>query len=425
MVERTDIARGEMLVLAALTYRGFADLLKGDLHEALIGRQISAGLQDLAPVRDRWDMVWGPATTMAGVGFDSSAMYVAHSRRVPGRYVVAVRGTNPVSLSDWLLGDLVVNPTVAWPFGNDDAALSSSTAFGLRTLLGLRSAPATIQTQIGASISSVLDQVTGAARRTGLDLRQAVSGRIPVEVLAHSLLRQAFVPVENVLATALSELAAAQNLQGVERRLSGPSRVQSSELRPAIRPAPARKASRTLVEFLADQARARPVEVIVTGHSKGGALAPALALWLKDTQSGDEGWDPSGQSEIGCVTFAAPTPGNEAFARRIDSGLGGRHQRIANNNDVVTHAWSADRLLEIPSLFGQRSRPFTTLIDVVVRDTEHLGYQHASEGVLTFAGTPVDTRSFAQELIHQHLDAYLDRFGLSNDGISALTFFLG
>src|SRR5204862_315765 len=136
------------------------------------------------------------------------------------------------------------------------------------------------------------------------------------------------------------------------------------------------------VEFLADQARIRAVEVIVTGHSKGGALAPALALLLKDTQGDDDGWDPSAQSAVGCVTFAGPTPGNAAFARRIDSGLGGRHERIANTNDVVTHAWAADELLEIPALFGQRSQPFTTLIAVVARDTKDLHYQHASEGVL-------------------------------------------
>jgi hypothetical protein len=425
MIERTDRARGEMLVLAALTYRGFSDLLRGEPHEGLLRRQISAGLQELGPVRDRWDMVWGPATTMAGVAFDSSAMYVAESRPVPGRYVVAVRGTNPVSLSDWLLGDFVVNPTVAWPFASDAAAISSSTAFGLRTLLGLESAQTTVSTRIGASIAGVLDEAAGVARLSAAGAREVLASIQPVQALLHSRLREAFVPVESVLATALSELAAAQDLQSVERRLSGFSRVGSSELRPAIRRTWSRDGGRTLVEFLAEQARVRPVEVIVTGHSKGGALAPALALWLKDAQNGDEGWDPSGRSEVGCVTFAAPTPGNAAFARRIDAVLGERHQRIVNTNDVVTHAWAADQLLEIPALFGRRSQPFTRLIDVVARDTKDLQYQHASEGVLTFAGAPVDTRSFAQELIHQHLDAYLDRFGLLSEGISALTFFLG
>jgi hypothetical protein len=115
MIEDTDAARAEMLVLAALTYRGFSDLLRGELHEGLVSQRVSEGLTNLPPVRSKWDLVWGPVTKRIGDEFDSSAMYVVRSRTAPGRYVVAVRGTNPMSLTDWLLGDLVVATTVTWP----------------------------------------------------------------------------------------------------------------------------------------------------------------------------------------------------------------------------------------------------------------------------------------------------------------------
>jgi hypothetical protein len=167
--------------------------------------------------------------------------------------------------------------------------------------------------------------------------------------------------------------------------------------------------------------------VIVTGHSKGGALAPALALCLKDTRTArdhDVGWDATGQSEVGCVTFAGPTPGNGAFARRIDGELGSAHQRIANTNDVVTHAWEMRQLEQIAFLFERRSAPLHHLITTIATSTSRFDYQHAT-GVLTFAGTTDVTRSFAAELIHQHLDAYLERFGLRDHGIDALTLFVG
>jgi hypothetical protein len=46
-------------------------------------------------------------------------------------------------------------------------------------------------------------------------------------------------------------------------------------------------------------------------------------------------------------------------------------------------------------------------------------------GVLIFGGETVPARSLGEELIRQHLDAHLDRFGLGVQGIDALTLFVG
>src|SRR5262245_39273921 len=100
-----DPLKRAMLTHAAIIYRGFARPTGGarGLREAmtdLMGR--------LSPVRDQWDIVWGPTT--AGADLDlvaDSAMYVARRRRPPGstdpdQLVVVIRGTNPISLFDWV-----------------------------------------------------------------------------------------------------------------------------------------------------------------------------------------------------------------------------------------------------------------------------------------------------------------------------------
>ena len=81
--------------------------------------------------------------------------------------------------------------------------------------------------------------------------------------------------------------------------------------------------SNTLLEFLKDfvVGTAAPVNIYVVGHSKGGALAAALALWLADTQSGaapnQDQWGPGNDAKVHLYSFAAPTAGNTAFADRF------------------------------------------------------------------------------------------------------------
>jgi hypothetical protein len=52
-----------MLTLAGLTYRGFQDGLSGEPHAGIVCREILDGLRTLSPIRNSWELVWGPVTS--------------------------------------------------------------------------------------------------------------------------------------------------------------------------------------------------------------------------------------------------------------------------------------------------------------------------------------------------------------------------
>lgn len=407
-----------MLTLAALTYRGFQDALPGDPHDLIVRRAIQDGLDNFAPVQKQWELVWGPVTSRMPIAvFDSNAMYVVQSVEAPNRYVVAIRGTNPVASTDWLFGDLLVDTTVAWPYASGDAAVSGSTALGLEMLQDMRWRERAIDrrgahvSQIGSAIDSLI--LAGRARLSGVDLGGA-AGPSSIEAQVGKIM-QHWQDID----------AGRPSVAGTLRALC-PTPL---EIRPKLLPEAARTEAVDLMTFLAMRASRNPtppLEVIVTGHSKGGALAPAVALWLKEAlHSGldDECWDPTRRAVVRCHAFAGPTPGNDAFAARIDGVLGDDHHHLRNKNDVVTHAWQTNELQQIPGLYGARTAPFGALVGGLAAAVGPLNYRQAQKGVVAFSGTLAAARSFPGEFIHQHLDAYLEELRLA-PALNALKFFI-
>jgi Lipase (class 3) len=109
----------------------------------------------------------------------------------------------------------------------------------------------------------------------------------------------------------------------------------------------------TLTSFLKSQA-SRAINVCVTGHSLGGCAGGTLALYLKENQAS---WDGSGKSNVSCITFAAPTAGNAAYAAysdttfkggpyppNWDSTLGATFDAVRCNYDVAPQAWISANL---------------------------------------------------------------------------------
>jgi lipase (class 3) len=389
-----------MLTLAGLTYRGFQDALSGEPHADVVCREVLDGLHTLSPIRNSWELVWGPVTGRGPRAvFDSSAMYVARHLTDRHRYVVAIRGTNPISPEDWLIGDLWVRATVPWPYvtADDTAAISASTTIGVATLQQMRSRGVPAPAPPAA---------TSPAHN---------APALPIKQIADTWQRLITVPLHMVV----------DRVQPAQTGVRGRGVNLRPQLPATIRP----HDNLDLLSFLKNEADAatEPLEVVVTGHSKGGALAPTVALWLKEAlASGDpaECWDTSRSARVSCHAFAGPTPGNAAFASRLDAVLGPDHHHLRNMNDVVTHAWQDDELRQIAELYNSRSARLAPLLAFIARDVRPLDYRQAQMGVRAFAGKLDFDRSFGTEFVHQHMDAYLEELELVGEGIHAVTFFV-
>jgi hypothetical protein len=107
---------------------------------------------------------------------------------------------------------------------------------------------------------------------------------------------------------------------------------------------------RTIIDFLTNQLKeaGENVEIVVTGHSLGGALSPVLALALYEKQST---WDPNKRATLKVFPFAGPTPGNLAFAEYYRQRLGDNTTRVWNSLDIVPHAWNLGKLSQLPTLY--------------------------------------------------------------------------
>jgi Lipase (class 3) len=376
-----------MLTLAALAYRGFQDVLAGAPHEAAVRHALLEGLEAFPLVRGNWDLVWGPVTTRRmplgvfdalGV-FDWNGMYAVRNRHARREYVVAVRGTNPVSGPDWLFGDLWVGTTVPWPYAAAGERISTSTALGLAALQRMRSRP---PSEVAGLTREVVDDVRG---RLGQLLR---AGSAAVGLAAEQIAPSSAIGarMDRILDYWTHGRAGHDDLRATLEQAEPALRVEPQDLRRTWLPESQRGDGLDLLTFLKTEADASrvPLQVTVTGHSKGGALAPTVALWLRDAlDSTDAGecWDTSRQAQVLCHAFAAPTPGNAEFANRIDAVLGAGHHHLRNTNDIVTHAFQIDELTQIPELYGARTVAFSGLVAGIVARVRASSYRQATSGV--------------------------------------------
>jgi hypothetical protein len=429
----TDKNEQEMLTLAVASYYG---LWIPHLHEAGQAPSegvIAAALATLEPLGGRWRLAWGPVSLRSTFGLlDDVLAFVAHDRTVPGRYAVVLRGTNPLSLTDWIFGDGWVLYDQAWAEGGPEH-ISRSTGLGLAVVQNLRAVPTPegpapgwldalqrrverVEAEVAAGASRVFHGVQAAFTRTqvaekdqpGVDLDAWVRG---LEGRLEDALRPLEARVENVLdgleegigAVASGSRAAVDEV--VFRRT-----VEGLKLRARDD----RAGALTLAEFLraAGERAGAPLDVWVTGHSKGAALATAVAMWLEDTR---EAWDPSRRAGLRCTTFAGPTVGNDRFAQRVTDRLGERHRRVANRHDLVTEGWSFTAFDEATSLYS-RDLPagFDGLVRKMAAEVRPLNYTHVADPHGSFAGRAggVEGGPLGQ-MVHQHLDAYLVNAGLS------------
>lgn len=417
----------QMLTLSLAAYQGIWSPHGDGASDPPGDGPIARSLATLTPLEGRWTLAWGPGWHRHAFGlFDDAAMFVARDEEHPSRYAVVIRGTNPVSVPDWILGDLWTSQNIPWRTGDGvaDERVSLSTSLGLSILQGMRGEAAEgtrgfLSAIVKAGVNALLDPIGGVAGTALVTLRD--TARELIATLAPAPLADAAARAESVLvARASQEYGALKESVGEAMRrlengvtfdlyrfLEGGSRLRASA-----------QSGIDLASFLRDVTDGgEATEVWVTGHSKGAALATAVARWLSDTQGRPEQWDPNRLATVHCTTFAGPTAGNGAFARGVDRALGDRLHRVANERDLVTLGWARDSLRDAPSIFAPAiamPEVLARLVEVVAGETSALDYQQVDPQAERFRG---EIRSadggFLPEVSHQHLEAYIEHAGLS------------
>jgi len=470
-----------MQTLALLSTRGFWNFRKR--NQERLSRAISEGLEEFKTLNGDWKLIWGPGTyRYLGSAFDSSMMFVVQNTRHPARFAIVVRGTNPVDVYDWLLGDFLAHRQVPWHPSEIDVApgakLSLSTALGLKILLNMHAEndPAQISDpgnpgkfdyllDHSATAASAIQQAGEASLAKADDLLSASPKAPPYDKfrkLARKLrkyqkkYRKLQGMVEQVIGNVTFKVGETLNVEDVvrvlklrkrllktlDKTLGSFTEVPVAMLMPDPDVLSEEPSSGTgLLELLASLAEIHgdKLELFVTGHSKGGALAPALALFLSDTQRNNEipvphhyQWNPSHQAKISCYAFAGPTPGNTAFANYFNQQLGRHFFRYANKLDLVTLAWQSEQLRTIAGLYGDSvdSVPgLDLLFTEMAEEVENLDYCHPGEDypvigilgrqmekhVIEFSGPlKKNISSYMVQEVHQHIAAYIEFLDLDD-----------
>jgi hypothetical protein len=166
------------------------------------------------------------------------------------------------------------------------------------------------------------------------------------------------------------------------------------------------------------------LRVETTGHSLGGALSPALALWLADHQGTPTGWDPQTVATVASMPTAGATPGNLDFANYYESRLGASTLRFHNSVDPVPHCWNLETMNQLPTLYAPaipQSRGIDTLVNLAIAVASKGDYAPILPTAPPIVGAinpslinPVATAeaNYMAQMGYQHTTAYYIAFGL-------------
>jgi len=291
------------------------------------------------------ELVWGPACYEAPLSrIADNTLIMTRYRNDPYRFIIAVAGTHPFSLTNWIVYDMNVK-VLEWPYTHSRIQKSKS----LNDLHKV-SDPLTDPSLPGIT-AGTLDGL-----RVLLAMRDPGTG-------------------QSLMAKLASEVAL----------------YHKQNPKPSV-----------------------PFEVTLTGHSLGGALCTALALYLECTRNT---WDPHGHCVVKCVSFASPTIGNGSFVQLYESFLGSRTKRFHNELDMVSLAWSLSGLERIYTLYEpliHTPAVMTVPLQMVCRMAARNGYKHVcsdQEGFVFDKPCVARGTDFMMEVIWQHNVVYYTYFG--------------
>jgi hypothetical protein len=156
-----------------------------------------------------------------------------------------------------------------------------------------------------------------------------------------------------------------------------------------------------------------PCVLRFTGHSLGGLLASAMALWLVDYLDAEGRGDLRGKLSLEVYAYAGPTAGNGAFAAYLESRLsGGILRRYASDLDVAPIAWEEEAMRGLPELYLPEIRmdaltmSFYKLFMILAKGQ---GYDQPGERILVPSRiVPARGGVYLLEAAYQHSVPYLD-----------------
>jgi hypothetical protein len=396
----------ELLTLAALSYRG-CEFNLGDGHSRkVVYDELDKCLRTFSTLHNHWKIAWGPAGHRSGAAsLDESAMYVVrHTDNA--NLAIVIRGTNFFSLEDWTT-NLSIDP-VPWldrsPAANVN--ITRSTAFGLKILQQLKAEP----------VPPPDVQQTAEERAEAAIV--AAKGAV-----AYQLLQRIFAGNEHVdlVSFARELLTKLDDLRSIG---TASALKEGAMLNRAAASQPATATATTLLEFLRQHLTSAvgPLDVWIVGHSKGGALAPALALWLADLQDAAAAtWDSQHHATLHVSTFAAPTPGDGNFARCVQQKIPDLY-RFANPHDIVPHVWDPAEVRQIPRLYDGKLIVLAPPIELLARWLDAHGYHHECPAKPWSSG-PLQPASLLTQIGVNHLNAYLEEFGILSPQLNTLSMF--
>jgi hypothetical protein len=153
-----------------------------------------------------------------------------------------------------------------------------------------------------------------------------------------------------------------------------------------------------------------PCVMHFTGHSLGGLLAPAMALWLVDYLDATEQAELAAKLKLDVFGYAAPPAGNAYFAAYLASRV--PMERYVNHLDIAPRAWNEAAMASLPRLYLPQIRMQSvvrSLYNLCIGISKGKGYAQPGPSIAVPSRVvPTRDNLYLLEAAYQHAMPYLD-----------------